>query len=189
MRSNIRALLSASVLVVLSAGAWADSIYKCRNPQGDLIYQDAPCAQDTKTVSSRKAITEAEQQENEPAVVNNGVLIIKQRGNGHFYLDGTINGKALTFVVDTGASAVILPRPLALSAQIYCKDQVLMQTAKGTASACTAIIPKLGFGPFQLRNVPAVISPDLRQPLLGMSVLQQFRIEQEKGEMRISARN
>lgn len=189
MRSKLCMLLPVTVLAMQGANVWADSIYKCKNPQGDLIYQDAPCAQDTKTVSSRKAVTEAEQQENEPAVVSNGVLIIKQRGNGHFFLDGTINGKALTFVVDTGASAVILPRPLALSAQIYCKDQVLIQTAKGTASACTAIIPKLGFGPFQLRNVSAVISPDLRQPLLGMSVLQQFRIEQEKGEMRISARN
>jgi predicted aspartyl protease len=33
-----------------------------------------------------------------------------------------------------------------------------------------------------------VIAPNLSQPLLGMNVLQQLRIEQNDGEMRISVR-
>ena len=64
-----------------------------------------------------------------------------------------------------------------------------MQTANGVAEACTTIIPKLMFGPFTLTDVPAIISKNLSQPLFGMNVLQQFKVEQNNGEMRISTRN
>jgi clan AA aspartic protease (TIGR02281 family) len=104
-------------------------------------------------------------------------------------LDGAINDRPLTFLVDTGATLVSLPRALASAAQIYCQDSILMQTANGTAIACTAIIPKLKFGSFYIKDVQATISANLKQPLLGMSVLRQFRVEQENGEMRISTRN
>ncbi len=189
MRSKLHLWLLLSGLALLAANVRAAAIYKCKDQQGNLVYQDAPCAQKTETVSSRRVTTEAPQVSNEPAAVSNGVLVIKQRGSGHFFVDGSINGKPLTFVIDTGASLVVLPRQLAFSAQIYCKNQVMMQTAKGPASACSTVIPRLGVGPFLLRDVPAMISGDLGQPLLGMSALQQFRIEQEQGEMRISLRN
>lgn len=64
-----------------------------------------------------------------------------------------------------------------------------MQTAGGSTSGCTAVIATLKFGPFMMKDVPAVIVPDLDQPLLGMNVLSQFKIEQSKGEMRISIRD
>ncbi len=189
MRSKLHRWLLLAGLFPLGANIQAAAIYKCRDQQGNLVYQDVPCAQKTETVSSRRMATEAPQVANEPATVSNGVLVIKQRGSGHFFVDGSINGKPLTFVIDTGASLVVLPRQLAFSAQIYCKNQVMMQTAKGPASACSGIISSLYIGPFQLKDVPALISGDLAQPLLGMSALQQFRIEQDQGEMRISLRN
>ena len=39
-----------------------------------------------------------------------------------------------------------------------------------------------------IKDVMAVIAPNLSQPLLGMNVLQQLKIAQEKGEMRLSTR-
>ena len=190
MRINNIILLSAAVMAITSMAVLAEgTVYKCKNPQGDLIYQESPCKQNVQAISSWAASTEPRQPDNEPDKSVNGVLVIKQSGNGHYFLNGTINGKALTFVVDTGASSVALPREVAMSAQIYCRDKILVQTANGSASACTAIIPQLKFGPFLIKNAPATISPNLGQPLLGMSVLQQFRIEQDQGEMRISVQN
>jgi aspartyl protease family protein len=115
-----------------------------------------------------------------------GVLILKQRGNGHYFLEATVNDKALTLLVDTGASGISLPMSFALSAKITCRNKTYTQTANGIAEACTTIIPKLMFGPFTLTNVPALLSKTLSQPLLGMNVLQKFKIEQNNGEMRIS---
>lgn len=190
MRNNVPALLFAITLALSSAATWAGgTVYKCKNQQGNLVYQESPCAKDIQPITSWAASTEAKQQEDEPAANFNGVLTIRQRGNGHYFLDGAVNGKALTFLVDTGASAVSLPRSTAMSARIYCKDNILMQTANGQASACTTVIPILKFGPFTVRNAQATISPNLSQPLLGMSVLRQFRLEQDSGEMRISLHN
>ena len=44
-------------------------------------------------------------------------------------------------------------------------------------------------GQFLFKDVPAMIAPNLGQPLLGMNVLQQFRIEQDNGEMRLTPNN
>ena len=117
-----------------------------------------------------------------------GMLILKQRGNGHYFLEATVNDKVLTFLVDTGATGVALPMSIARSANIHCRNKIYLQTANGVAEGCTTIIPKLVFGPFTLTDIPAVISENLSQPLLGMNVLQKFKVEQNEGEMRISTR-
>ncbi|OGS81186.1 MAG: hypothetical protein A2061_04690 [Gallionellales bacterium GWA2_59_43] len=166
--------------------AQAETVYKCRNPQGDLVYQQIPCTKENASVSSWATPSAAPQMDDTADAVVDGVLILNQRQNGHYLLNGKIKDKSLTFVIDTGASAVSLSRSAAMSAQIYCRDQILMRTANGSTSACTAIIPSLELGPFKLKNVPAIIMPNLDQPLLGMNVLQNFRVEQENGEMRIS---
>lgn len=190
MRTDTLALLTATALLMPYTCSWADgTVYKCRNPQGDLIYQESPCAQNAQPISSWADLSEAKQKESTPEQSTSGMLIIKQHDSGHYFLPGSINGEALMFVIDTGASVVSLPRSVALSAQIYCKDKILMQTANGSTSVCTAIIPKLRFGPFLIKDAPAMIAPNLGQPLLGMNILQQFRVEQENGEMRISLRN
>ena len=61
-----------------------------------------------------------------------------------------------------------------------------MQTGNGTTQGCTVTIEKLKFGHFTLHYVDAVVMPNLGQPLLGMNVLKQFRVEQDNGQMRLS---
>lgn len=180
MQKNIIAMLSAIILALPSAGAWAASVYKCKNQQGNLIYQESPCKPDVQAIGSWGT---AEMQQLD------GILILKQRGNGHYFLEATVNDRALTFLVDTGASGISLPMSFALLVKINCRNKIYMQTANGVAEACTTIIPKLMFGPFTLTDVPAIISKNLSQPLFGMNVLQQFKVEQNNGEMRISTRN
>lgn len=177
MRINVVAILSAITLIVFSTGAWAASVYKCKNQHGDLIYQESPCKQDVQSIASWGT---AEMQQLD------GKLVLKQRNNGHYFLEAMVNDRALTFLVDTGASGISLPMSFALSAKINCRNKTYMQTANGVAEACTTIISKLMFGPFMLTDVPGTISKNLSQPLLGMNVLQKFKIEQGNGEMRIS---
>lgn len=188
MRGDIAVLLFLALPLIPGASARAETIYKCKNEQGKLTYQESPCTRDVQAVSSWDAAT-APAQDDEPESDFKGTYVIRQHNNGHYFVEATINGKPLTFVVDTGASAVALPRPVAFLARLSCRENIRMGTANGTTSVCVTVIPVLKFGPFVLKDVPATIVPNLDQPLLGMNVLGLFRIEQDNGEMRISKRN
>ena len=189
----MRTISSALVLTpgLFLSPAWADGVvHKCKDPQGKMIYQASTCARSDEAVSTWAAQAQVIQEPEEGgAPQNNRALILRQQGNGHYFVEGVVNGKPLNFVVDTGASVVSLPRALAYAANMSCKEQVRMQTANGASSVCTAVIARLKVGPFLLKDVNAMIVPNLSQPLLGMNVLQQFRIEQDNGEMRITPRN
>jgi clan AA aspartic protease (TIGR02281 family) len=188
MQKNIMWLLSASALISLSPSAWSDMIYKCKNQQGDLFYQKSPCKENVQTVSSWTAVAKVQAQAHEPEKKVKDDFIIKQNRSGYYFLEGAINDKSLTFVIDTGASFVSLPRSFAQGAGLYCKDKIDMQTANGLINGCKTTIKKLNIGPFFINDVTAVIVPKLNQPLLGMNVLQQFNMVQEKGELRLSER-
>lgn len=177
-------------LTALGAPAWSDdTIFKCKNPQGRVIYQKSACSDSASTVSSWTSVIKERPPEKEPAYKSRQELVIRQAANGHYFLKGAVNDKPLTFVIDTGASAVSLPRSFAADAGISCRGQVVMETANGQTGACTAVISELKLGDFVIRNAQTVIVPNLGQPLLGMNILQQFNISQENGEMHISARD
>lgn len=187
MRKIIVAMLSIGG-ALSATEVWTASVYKCRNQQGELIYQGSPCEQDTLAVSSWETAVSPmyrEEEKSAPASASS-TYIVKQGDGGHYFIDGTINGKPLTFLVDTGATAVSLPREIAYMAHMSCEENIRVNTANGSASVCIAVIATLKLGPFTLKNVPATIMPNLDQPLLGMNVLQQFKIEQDNGEMKIS---
>jgi clan AA aspartic protease (TIGR02281 family) len=183
MTKNSMLLLTLITLSTLSVKASGETVYKCKNQQGEMRYQKSACPEDVQENSSMveikttKAVIQAKK-----------TLVIDQQPNGHYFLEGEVNGTALTFVIDTGASIVSLPSSAALKAEINCKEQVRMSTANGEANGCSVIIPKLKIGSFLIQDVAAVVVPNLSVPLLGMNVLQQFNIVQDHGRMRISER-
>lgn len=171
MQIILAALLTFAAL--LATPVMAGTIYKCKNPQGALLYQEKPCAEETKSVSSWGNASGAP-------------LVMSQSKSGHYFVDGSINEHQLNFVIDTGASVVTIPQGLANAAGLACMRQTMAQTANGLTATCLTIIKKLKFGSFTLTNVEASIAPNLGQPLLGMNVLNQFRVEQDGGEMRLT---
>jgi aspartyl protease family protein len=162
-----------AIAMLLAPSAWAATIYKCKSPAGALLYQEKPCAEESKSVASWGS-------------ASGSPLVMSQGDNGHYYVDGSVNEHKLNFVIDTGASLVSLPQEVATSAGLLCQRQSMAQTANGLTRTCTTTIQTLKFGTFTLKNVEAMISPNLNQPLLGMNVLKQFRVEQDSGEMRLS---
>ena len=177
--------LSAVIIFSMSANAWAGTIYKCKNAAGVTLYQEKPCEKEQQAVSSWASKSGAAVEE-DPSSGENNVLILGQGPGGHYYIDGSVNDSFLNFVVDTGATFVALPLSVAANAGIKCKKLLMMGTANGLSQACSATIGKLKIGNFTLRYVDAVVQPNLSQPLLGMNVLKQFRVEQDNGQMRLS---
>jgi clan AA aspartic protease (TIGR02281 family) len=195
MKINVAHSLSSIILIAFSIDAWsAGMVYKCKNQEGALVYQKSPCGNDAEIVNSwtpretaKPDLSGAENEQDKDAISKpSPVLTLKQNTAGHYATQGNIDGNSLNFVIDTGASYVSLPESTAHSAQIYCDEKKVMNTANGKTDACSAKIKKLQFGPFLVQDVAAVIVPNLDQPLLGMNVLGLFKIAQNKGEMQIT---
>ena len=188
MLKIILQLLSAVFAILSVSISSADTINKCKNAQGKMLYQKTPCADNALAVNSWTPKAQVKSPEQEPAKKINEIIVIRQASNGSYFLEGEVNSHGLTFVIDTGASVVSLPRAFASSASMFCDNKVILETANGQSGGCTTIITelKLGRGNLVLKNVRALIVPNLSQPLLGMNVLQNFNIEQKNGEMQIS---
>jgi clan AA aspartic protease (TIGR02281 family) len=193
MRKTTIQLLSIVTLVIFGTGvSSAEMVYKCKNAQGKMLYQKTPCAENAQAVNSWTPKTKVKlPDKEEPTKKVNEIIVIPQGAGGHYFLDAEVNSHSLTFIVDTGATTVALPRAVAASASLFCNEKALLETGNGRTGGCTTIITelKLGKGNLVLKNVPAVIMPNLNQPLLGMNVLQHFNIEQKNNEMQLSAQN
>ncbi|BCK86416.1 hypothetical protein MIZ01_0172 [Sideroxyarcus emersonii] len=180
-------LLSLAGLIAASLQANAGTIYKCKNASGEMLYQEKPCEKEVQAVSSwASASTSPVETDADSPAAEGKPLVIGQGRGGHYFIDGAVNDSYLNFVVDTGATLVALPLSVATSAGLTCQGRGMMKTGNGDALVCTTTIQKLRFGHFTLRYVQAVVMPNLSQPLLGMNVLKQFRVEQDNGEMRLS---
>ncbi|EIC31077.1 TIGR02281 family clan AA aspartic protease [Methylomicrobium album] len=162
--------------------SFAAQIYKCKNPEGRLLYQKTPCAAQAEALSSFQTSKLSPSKAPEASAP----LLLPQHGSGHYYVEGAINGKPLVFMIDTGASVVSLPSHEASAAGLVCKAKAVTDTANGRAEACMAVIPELRFGHFLVKDAEGMIVPNLRQPLLGMNILRNFKMAQDQGEMRIS---
>jgi clan AA aspartic protease (TIGR02281 family) len=178
--------LAVAILLLASAGAWAGSIFKCKNAAGVMLYQEKPCEKEVQSVSSWASTSTVIEVDAASSVSENKTLVLGQGQGGHYYTDGSVNDNYINFVVDTGATFVALPTSVATSAGLKCKQRVMMSTANGQAEGCWTTIDRLKIGGFTLRYVDAVVQPNLGQPLLGMNVLKQFRVEQDNGQMRLS---
>jgi aspartyl protease family protein len=107
------------------------------------------------------------------------VVLSPGRG-GHFYVDGTVDGRRIGFVVDTGATAVSLTQSDAARLGIHPAQRdytVRTMTANGVGHAAPVRLDMVEIGGVTVRNVDAFVHPDaaLSQNLLGMSFLSRLR--------------
>lgn len=115
-----------------------------------------------------------------------GVMEIRKHRDGHFHLAGTINGAAVTYLVDTGASLTSLSRDTAQRAGIVDCKPATFKTANGSVEACVALVPQLTLGNYQMQHVNVAVMPNLEVDLLGMNMLKHFAISQDNEVMRLT---
>ena len=121
------------------------------------------------------------------SVISDGAAIeVPQSFDGHYYLTLQINDKPVRFVVDTGASEVVLTRADAARVGIDTSALAFIGSAN-TANGAVPIAPvRLGrveLGEFVDLGVRASVNGgEMRESLLGMTYLQRFeRIEISDG--------
>jgi aspartyl protease family protein len=111
------------------------------------------------------------------AIDNNGLLTIKQSSNNHFMIDVLVNDKPIVFMVDTGATSVVLSLDDAKNAGIDISKLNFYRevfTANGTVKVADAKVD-IKIGGFELQNFSVLVNPsDATDSLLGMSLLNKF---------------
>jgi aspartyl protease family protein len=105
---------------------------------------------------------------------------IRKRADGHFMVRTESNGIALTMLVDTGASTVVLKPADAQRVGIdidRLRYTVPVQTANGTTYAASVRLRTLSVGNINLNEVDALVAKpgSLKENLLGMSFLSRLR--------------
>ena len=112
---------------------------------------------------------------------------IRKRLDGHFTANVKVNGGAVSMIVDTGASTIVLRPADARKAGIdpdTLTYRVPVLTANGRAMAARVRLDSVAIGPLDRRNVDALVAQPgaLTQSLLGMSFLSRLRSYEFSGD-------
>jgi len=113
-------------------------------------------------------------------------LLIRANGAGHFLIDADVERAKIRFLVDTGATMVVLSPEDARRAGLS-EDRLNfsreVSTANGNVRVAPVTLRKFKVGQIVLRDVEAVVnSAPMRVSLLGMSFLRRLDGWQVKGD-------
>ena len=110
--------------------------------------------------------------------VDGGGVEFRRAKDGHFYIEATVHGIPVNFLVDTGATDVVLSVEDAKRLKKHLKylnKKKTYHTANGTIKALYVEISEMQIGGFVVNNVKASVNVSpMRTSLLGMSFLQYF---------------
>ncbi len=120
------------------------------------------------------------------AVMENGRIEVPQAPNGHYYLTAQVNGKPVRFVVDTGASQIVLTRKAAERAGIKTANLAYIgqaSTANGIVATAPIRLRSFELGPIHDSDLRAVVNRgQMDISLLGMTYLTRFaKVEFSRG--------
>lgn len=118
-------------------------------------------------------------------VVEGGVVELRRGSDGHYHWPGRIGGKAVDFLVDTGATGTAIPAALARELGLAVVGSVQSNTAGGVVRAQVVVGDVVLQGGLRAERLRMSALPDLQSPLLGMDVLGRLRWQQSDGVMRV----
>jgi len=107
-----------------------------------------------------------------------------QRGpDGHFYADAQVNGTTVRFMVDTGASVVVLTPQDAQRAGIQLpSERSMAMGVGGPVETIPVTLDRIAVGGIEARGVQAAVVDELPVSLLGQSYLQRVSSVEIRGD-------
>lgn len=173
--------LPACLLAFSLTEASAETVFKCQGADGRTHYQSTRCMQTDEV--SHWAPREFTAIPYKPASI-----VIPIDRSLAYRVNGEIEGTTVSMQVDTGASMVSIPQALADKLRLERGQPHQFSTANGITMGYRTVIHKLKVGDFTLTDVDAAVMSNLPGGvLLGQTALGRLKVEQAKGELRISA--
>ncbi|PHR60358.1 MAG: TIGR02281 family clan AA aspartic protease [Robiginitomaculum sp.] len=165
--------------LIFSGGFYAymnrDSIYE----RAGFAPQDIAAVRAHAKAQRQTSTTEIKNAEAVTRYATPRSAIIAKSDDGQFWAQGRINNSSVKFLVDTGASVVVLTPSDARKSGIHpdsLEYTTPVNTAAGQIKAAKTIITSISIGKVTVYNVQAVVIPKgLTHSLLGMSFLGELR--------------
>ena len=121
-------------------------------------------------------------QPTQSVIASQGRIELPRAPNGHYYLNAEVNGAAIRFLVDTGATDIVLSREDAVRVGLDLGDLAYIgraMTANGEIRTAPVRLDSIALGEIEDRGLRAWVNEgEMGMSLLGMSYLQRYsRIE------------
>ena len=118
-------------------------------------------------------------------------IVLSAGSGGHFTTAGQINGKAVSFMVDTGATLVAISQADADRIGLNYKNgrRGFTQTANGSVPVHAVNLSSVRVGDVEIAKVDAVVMPaGMQHVLLGNSFLTRFQMKRDNDTLRLTRR-
>jgi aspartyl protease family protein len=126
-----------------------------------------------------------------PAPASQASAVLTADGRGHFFAEGQVNGLPVRFLVDTGASMIVLPAADArrLGVDYVNAPKTRVQTAGGAISAYLVTLDRVRIGSIELNAIDGmVVEEGAPVALLGMSFLNRLDMRRSGDSMTLVRR-
>ncbi len=128
---------------------------------------------------------------NQTRFEDGGSIVVPRARDGHYYITLDLNGTATEFVIDTGATDIVLTQDDAVQAGLNLQELAFVgraMTANGEVRTAPVRLDTISIGPFEDTDVFAVVNNgQMDQSLLGMGYLQRWgRIEISGNELTLT---
>ena len=120
-----------------------------------------------------------------------GNLVIPRARDGNFYASGTISGKPVTFLVDTGASLVTVSEQFAHEAGLEAGAPTVFKTVNGDLAGRVVSDIPITIGPVAVSGIRVgigFVGHDTGDALLGQNFLSKFDVVLSKEQMSLQGR-
>jgi aspartyl protease family protein len=123
-----------------------------------------------------------------PAATSSRVAELLAGENGHFEVNAWVDGQTMIFLVDTGASHIVLRASDAVRLGLHPMPRdysIKVATANGEGRAALVHLRTIAVGSIMVYDLPAFVTPDeaLAVDLLRMSFLSRVRWSQNRGRL------
>ena len=185
-------LFSGKAVITINRGAPRTLSVGEQTPEGvRLLSADSRAA--VLEVEGRKLRLEMGQHfESAEQTGSRQAVTLAADSQGHFVVDGQVNGAHMRFLVDTGATFVSIPGREAARLGIDLRNarRGVSQTANGAVPVYRVTLESVSIGGVTLYNVEASVheARGLDVALLGMSFLNRTEMRREGGNLTLTKR-
>lgn len=117
-------------------------------------------------------------------------IVIPVARDGHYYVDGSVNGQSVTFLVDTGASYVSVGSEFARRANLPEGHVGVFNTANGAVEGRITRAQSVSADIFEVSAINVAVIPGTTEyGLLGQNFLRYFSVSQSDGKLVLRMRS